>query len=491
MPTLVATGQITIADQNDARPIYAYITASPSKQQVFTKDESTVLYTPSWITANSNAGLILTVKVYAGSVSAAVDVTGQLTNRQFATTPGGTAITGTAAVVSTNASLNALFLGTGTFTTVHNAGGSTLTIKDNLRDTVGSGSIFFDGDYTDPVTSLVIHVSAQIDLSVVKTGTNAVYILTRGSTAIEQATGSTKNAIAVGADLIRAAGVDTSGVTYKWYENNGSTFIWNTAPFTTEYGLKTTSAGTLPTASNAEIGVNLPATGAWSAHNTLVIHETAVNDMGTYKVEARDADTTVFQSYFVITDVSDPYQVNILSSSGDKLQNGVGSTDLTPDVFYGANRVTPLTGWSFTWTLYDRAGNRVAFIDTTRTAVAGGRDITANTAGASGVFTYSGANITFAAGDIIKVVTAAGDTRFYEVASGTGATVTIRTPTTNAAFLSYTTFPAPTASQFVGGKMFVCVGSLGQRTTSAAASVTVTGDEIDAKGRIAVDANRP
>lgn len=488
---IVSTGQITIVDNNDARPITAYITASPGPQQVFTKDESTMSYLPDWTTANSNAGLILTAKAFLGAVGAAQDITGALTNVRWSTNLS-TALTGTNASIAATPTLAAIFGTTGTFTMVANTSGSSLTIKGNMLSTIPQSVIYFEADYTDPATNLVSKIVAQITLSLVKTGTNAVFVQTRGSTSIEQATGSSKNVAVVGADLVRASGFDTTGITYRWFESNGATQIITGAPFATQFGLKTTTAGVGPTGATTDIGVNLPASGAWSAHNTLVIHESGVQDMEIFRVEAKDADGVIYQTYFTIFDVSDPYEVRVNSSTGDKLQNGVGSTNLTPDVWYGNVQVASLSGWTFTWTFYNKDGKRGAFIDTTRTAVAAGRNITANTIGASAVITYDGTAITFTAGNIIKCVTVGGVDRFYEVASATGNTVTIRTPSTNA-WLNFTDFPAPAvANDFLGGSLFVCAGaSGGQVTTSGAAALTLTGYEVDGKARIMVEANRP
>ena len=491
---IVTTGQITIVDNNDARPLTAYITANPGPQQVFTKDESLQVYTPDWTLANANAGVVFTARAFAGATGSAQDVTGLLTNRRWSFDMA-TPITGTNGLIGNNAQMAAVFTqGAGrTFTAVHNAGGSTLTVNANMLPDVSQAVLYFEGDYTDPITGLVSRVIAQIGLNLVRTGTNAVYVLMEGNTAIEQATGGTKNVIAVSARLMRAAGVDTTGVSYRWYENNGGTQIVNTAPFTTEYGLRTINPGVAPNGNNSHIGVNLPAAGAWASQNTLVIHESAVQDMGVYRVEVQDADGTIFQTYFTIWDVSDPYDLKVLSSAGDKLQNGVGSTTLTPDVYYGASRITNLTGWTFFWTFFNKDGKRGAFIDTTRTALAGGRTITAHTTGNNAVFTYSGTAITFSAGDIIKVVTPGGDERFYEVASGTGNTVTCRVPTTHSSWLNTTNWPAATAGQFTNGRLFVCLGSAsaGQVTTSGSAGLVLGGDDIDAKARIICEGDRP
>ncbi len=464
---IVSTGQITIVDNNDAKPITAYITASNGVQQIFTKDESMVSYTPDWTAANNT----LSAKVFVGGTSSATDVTAQLTNKKWS---------------------NDLAASIG--------GNATLVVNTNLDPATPQKIYYFEGDYTDPVTGLVSHVVAQISFSVVKTGTNAVYLLTRGVTAIEESNTATKNVAVICVDLIRAAGIDTSGITYQFFEANGATQIVNT--MNTKYGMKSTAGGASPVGSAADIGANLVGSGAWSANNTLVIHETAVADMGVYRAVAKDAEGNQYQCYFTIYDISDPYDVKLISTSGEKLQNGIGSTQIYPIVYNGSSQLTPTdtAAWTFGWIFFDGAapGNRAGFVDATRTAVAGGRSITANTAGSGSVIGYSGAAITFAAGDMIKMVTAAGVPFYYEVASGTtNANLTLRTATVST-FLN-TPWPAAsiTANQFVGGKLFVCRGTgatagIQQTTGSGSANyITVTGDEIDGKGSIICEANRP
>jgi|GEM_PF-1199467 len=489
MATLVSTGQITIVDNNDARSITAFLTSSAGTQQVYSKDESSVAYTPSWFTA----ALTLTAKVYVGGLSEAQSWAG-LTNKKFALTQGGAALT--SASTSTSFVNNADAAVSTPFTVTHAADGSsspsTFAIAGNLKDTVASFVVFFEADFTDPITGLVTHVVAQITLNTVKTGSNAVFITTRGSNVIQGATGTVKNVIAIAADLVRAGGIiDTSGLTYKWYQAGGSTQIsTSVSGYATKFGLKTTTSGTSPTGANSDLGTNVPASGSGNAYNTLVISEDAVVDIGIFKVDITDADSKTYSQYFTVFDSSDPYDVRINSSAGDKLQNGIGSTNLTPQVFYGANQVADLTGWSFTWYFYDRNGKRGAFVDTAKISAAGGANITANTTGASAQFTYDGASYAFTAGMIIKCVKPNGQASFYEVASAGTNTVTIRAPSTNT-WLTFTDFPAPSAStDFVGGKIFGCTTG-GSRTSSGAAAITVTGDEIDVKGSIYCEANRP
>lgn len=467
MGQLVSSGQITIVDNNDARPITAFITASNGLQQIYSKDESAISFIPNYTTTNN----ILTAVVYAGGTSGANNVTSQLTNKKWSTD-----------LVTS--------LGSGV----------TYTINTNLDVASPQRTYYFEGDYTDPITGLVSHIIAQISISILKTGTNAVYLLPRGTSAIVESDTAAKNVGVICVDLMRAAGVDTSGITYQFYEANGVTQITNA--MTTKYGLKTTAAGAAPVGTASDINVNLPAAAAWSSYNTLVISETAVTDMMVIRAVAKDADGIQYQCYFTVYDTTDSYNLNIISTAGEKLQNGVGSTQLYPLVYNGANAVSVsnMAAWVFNWFFYDglAPGNRAGFIDTTRTAQAGGRPITANTAGAASVITYGGAAITFAAGDMVKIVTAAGIPKYFEVASGsTNSNLTLRVATIST-FLN-TPWPAASilASDFVGGVLYVCSGTgatAGSKTTTgggAANFITVTGDEIDGKGNIICEANRP
>ena len=465
MSVLVATGQITIVDNNDARPITAYVTASGGTQQIYTKDESTISFTPDYTGANNT----LTAKVYVGGTSSATDVTAIVTNKKWSND------------LSTSLGSN-----------------TTLVLNTNLDPVSAPSKVYyFEADYTDPVTALVSHIIAQITISIVKTGTNAVYVVTRGTTAIQEANGSAKNVAVVCADLMRAAGVDTSGITYQFYKANGATQVDNT--MTTLFGMKTTAGGAQPSGTSSDVGTNLPASGAWGAYNTIVVSEAAISSMDVLRAVAKDADGNTYQAYFTIYDVTDAYSCKPISTAGDKFQNGVGSTSVYPSVYNGSVQVTDFTSWSFKWWFYDRSGNKAAFIDTTRTAQTGGRTISANTTGASAVFTYGGSAITMAAGDVIKCVKPTGTEYYYEVASATGNTVTVRVPATVSTFLSSAVWPAPaSSSDFVNGKLYVCVGTgatacyrTSTGSTGVAAAITVTGDEVDVKGSISCEATRP
>lgn len=463
MPQVVATGQVTIVDNNDAKPITAVITPSISPQQIYSKDESSVVYTPNYVTTP----MTLTAKVYVGGTAGAVDITAQLTNRKWS--------------IDQGASLGA---------------GTTLAVNTNMTTGAPSRNYYFEGDYTDPTTGLTSHVVCLLQNMLLQQGTNAVYVQMSGQDVIEQATGTAKNYAVMKADLIRASGVDDTGVMYQWFELPSNTAINQAmAGYATKYGFRTTAQANA--GAGSDIGQGVPAAG-FADVKAILISENAVNNIGLYRVDAKDADAKVFSGYFTIHDVSDPYTVRMISTSGDKLQNGVGSTNIYPTVYYGADLVADQTGWTFEYIFYDGVapGKQAGFIDTTRTAVAGGRNITAHTAGAAAQFTYDGAAIAVANNDMIKVVAPNGAAAYYEVASGAGNTITVRAPATTSVFLSWA---APMANQFLNGKLFICTGNgatAGKQTkagTAAAtgAQITVTGDEIDGKGTIFCNATRP
>lgn len=366
--------------------------------------------------------------------------------------------------------------GTGTTRTINSAGMTTdaATVK-----------ITWDGQ-EDYIT--IVKVREGADGSNGADGADGISttaVLTRGSNSIEQATGTSKSVAIIAANLFRGITVETSGVTYKFYEDNGTTQITNLMP--TKYGIKTTAIGNAPIATTSDIGVNLPAANEWSSHNSLVIHESAINSTGTFRVEAKDSGGIVHQAYFTVNDVSDPYAVTILSSAGDKIQNSSGSTTLIPLVYYGSEQVSSLTGWQFVWTLYNRAGKRGAFVDSTTTNASTGREILANTGGATATVSHSGSGMGLVAGRIVKCILPNGEDRYYEVASSSGTSITLRAPTTN----SWLDYPVLSINEIVGGRLFACVDQGGQQTTNGATAITVSSNEIDMRCRISCDAIRP
>ena len=506
--TVVSTGQITIVDQTDARTISTSLFCiTGTVQQIFSQDNGVTQFLPDWFVA---PGLSLRAQVWSsGAGGVSTDITGKLDNRKFVMVVGGDAITSETladGVTLTNSSNTLLATGIKPYTVNHSTTVSTLNIRGNLKDGSGSLVFYFEADYTDPATRQTTHiVTSPVTINALKTGTNATYVLTRGNTTIKQSNNATKSCTAITADLIRSstAGLskDTDNLVYKWYEADTGNQIIDTMPgVSTRYGLKTNSTDGTVAGAYADLNKNWPAADAsgWSTHNTLVISENAVTNSKVFRVVVRDTvEGKQYTGHFTITDASDPYNVTILSSGGDRLSNGVGSTTLTPVVTQGA-QVIDTTGWTFEWTFWDTSDSlgtpkRAAFVDSTKTGVSGGRTISGNSAAASAsaaswTITYSGTAISTAnlkADDIIKCVhPKTGVAYYYQVGSVSGTQITVRTP--NYAWLTFANFNAQTqADALKDGKLFVCTPSI------TGATIDLDGDDIDVKGTVYVYANRP
>ena len=327
-------------------------------------------------------------------------------------------------------------------------------------------------------------------------------MLTSGVDVIVQSDTATKNVAAIKAELVRSSGVDTSGLQYKWYSVSSAgvaTHLWSGVAGVANYGLKTTAIGAAPTGTSANLGAatfttagatanNTYTTAGAPGYNTLIIGEGAVTGFQLFKVEVFDsADnaTAVYTAYFTVNDVSDPYAVTIASSNGDRLLNGLGSTTLTAKVYNGSVEISGYTGWTFDWYFRNSVGTRVGFVASTSPPTP---DITAAISPATNSTTtvLLVAAATFAAGDLVKMVSADGAiVKFAQVAASTGTTVTFQAATGDNVNVNPVTTVA--ATEFAGGTLYKAIS---KRTTTTN-TLTVTQFDVDGKATIQVDANRP
>lgn len=481
MPQIVATGSITITDQNDAKTLVAFITANGPLQQVYNPDTS-----PAYVPDRTSSNLTLTARVYAGNA----EVTAELTSRGWSNT------------------FNGADLGTGT----------SLVVNTNMGPTDTARTYFFKGTYTDPATGLQSFISAEVATSVVRTGTNATYVEIGGIDVIVPSNTNNKNNAYLVATLRRGSTDDTAVTRYKWSKLVGGTYqlihaanaalsvsevnpiSGATTNFTAAqlYGFKTQADYAASPNTEAAIGANVQANATDDAvlRRAITINERAVDEIGLFKVEIVDGSDT-YTANFTVYDVSDPYGLQIFLTNGDKLLNGQGSTDAIPRVFQGDTRITDLTGWQFIWSARDRDGRACAFIDEAKTGTASGLPITSNTTTALTLNTGSAAisaNLLAAGGQFIKVVKGSV-ARYYETASVTGNTGTTPVVTLKAAPTAGTidTYTAPTANEFSGGSLFICerVPVTNGGATETAAKLTITEWEVDGKLTPFCEAVRP
>lgn len=474
MPQIVSTGQITIVDQNDAKPILAIISASGALQQLYSKDNGSEVFTPNRV----STPLTLTSNIFVGGtdVSAGTSISGRAWSTSF----------------------NGASLGSGV----------TFSVNTNLNPvTEPSRTYYFTCTYTDPVTSIASRVDAQITLTINSLGSNAVYVQVSGRTTIVQSDTATKNVAVIKANLVRASGYDGDNLQYRWSSiasNGTSSIIYNAAPGIANYGIKTTAVASEPSGSSADLGAatwttagvssNVAGNAAsWSTSgtpgfNTLVVGEAAVNSFQLFKVEVRDSTDTslVYSEYFTITDVSDPYQVVVTSTAGDRFLQGVGSSSLQAEVYGGSTKVADLSGWTFDWYIRNKNGERVGFVQYSSGATpAIQRTITANTT--TGLTLSSAPGSTIPAGTLVKLVSADGAVvKFAQIASTSTTAVALQSASGDNLALS--TVSSLIASEFVNGTFYTAVA---KKTTTGTNALTVTQHDVDGKAAFTVDANRP
>lgn len=301
MASKKARGQITITDLNDAKTVYMYLSVNHAKTQVYTDGA----YEPDYTT---NA-LVITPEIYASGGD------GSNLIAQCASAPTWT-INGTAA-----ASFGSATVGT--------ASPWALTIKKNMTDTQ-QWDVECSVKWTDTDTGLTLTIKAGVTLSKLANAGSLVFARVVGVGVIRNDTES----VTLEGQLIRggAADPDTTEVTYQWQslESAGWTDI---------------SGATAQT-------YTVKASAVDSKHSYRVMIKDTGPKSGTY-------NQTFTSDIFTVTDISDPYQLEIYSSNGIVFVNGSTnsqSTVLTPVLRRNGYEVTDTSGMTFKWSAVDKDG---------------------------------------------------------------------------------------------------------------------------------------
>lgn len=321
MATLVSVGKKTLKDNNDGRSISPVISTSAGRAQSYERDAGGAgVYAPNWGT-NGNT---LTAKIYAASV----DITAQMTSRNWSK--------------SLPVSEGGVSLGTGV----------SLAIGNLDADVV---VYFFEGIYTDVTTGLATPIQASITMIRNKLGSSGTWARMRGVDVIDAAVAVNKNWAHQIVDLYRGSAVDNDGLEYQWFvspfgsgdqlDANHPLVTSGSIRFRTKAqsdGTPTPAAVTDALISTLDPSHNTPGDGAWTDFKEILIREDAVQDQELFMVKVRDTayDATVHLAYFTVYDVSDPVDTEPVSSAGDFLPNGVGTTNFTPKVSIGARILT-------------------------------------------------------------------------------------------------------------------------------------------------------
>ena len=317
---MIATGQISIIDYNDALTLTGFISSNKPKTQQYNPDNG--VYNPDWSASN----LTLTPSLFILGSSDDIISSAQVQS-----------------ITWYDAEAPSTPLATDTNYTVPTSGLKTLTIKKNVLAAKVAKDYICVIVYRDVTTNLDLTYKTSISFNKVVNGggiADAVAWCPDGNIFKNDSIATIK----AHCDLWRGSTIDTTLVTYQWYKQDstvstdqGAGVGWRKLDGTTNYGI----------------------TGYTT--NEITVPNSAVLNIAVFKCQIKDTDpaSNTYNDYFydtvTIVDQSDPVQVSVTSSGGDVFKNGVGSTTLTAKLFRAGEEIDSAgTTYAYKWYKYDK-----------------------------------------------------------------------------------------------------------------------------------------
>lgn len=325
----IARGQITIVDLNDAKSLSLYLGANQPLTQIFNKENSS--YVPSY---SASPFLVVIPELYVSGTT--TNVIGRLKEAPTYTINGNAITTfgGTVAATAPYA----------------------LTIKNNMTS-VSQMKIECSGIYVDPDTSLETPVKSVINFT--KTENAGQLICAISYTPLGNVfKNGQQQTLKAHCDMWRGSSIDTDKVSYQWFKLK-SDGTWELLAASNTYGI----------------------TGVTT--NEITIPASAVLSFESFKCEIKDTDNasgtynTTVSDILSFSDLSDPYVIDVTSTTGDKLVNGTGSTTINTIVWQDGVQFSDSAAdakFVFTWKKYNKDGTQDAAWGTS--GVKTGRNIT-------------------------------------------------------------------------------------------------------------------
>jgi hypothetical protein len=335
----IATGQISIIDYNDALTLTGFITSNHAKTQVYNPDNDT--FNPDW----SSTNLVLTASLFKlGSGSDIIDISAIQSIKWYDGSDPSSVLSDGGA---------------------YGVNGKTLTISSNILATRNAVDFICEVVYRDSVTGLDLTHKTSISFGKVENGggiTSTVAWLPEGN--IFKNDGVTS--LVAEADLWRGGTVDTTNITYQWYKQDPTV--------STDQGGGTGWQKITSTVNDGETGYT---------SRKITIPADAVPNFEVYKIIITDTDASSstngqkFPDTVTLLDQSDPIQVSISSPGGNVFKNGVGSTELTAQLFRAGQQIDEAgTGYTYNWYKYDKDGVLdSAFNQTGKAITVGSNDV--------------------------------------------------------------------------------------------------------------------
>lgn len=456
---ILATGQLTFIDYNDALSLTGYINSTHPKTQVYSKDAGGT-FNPSYVTANN----ILTPNLFKQAAGAAgVDL--------LAVAGGnGAGISNAKWTVKlhTDAAVDiAAGASNTTFGSVAASAPFALTLNKNCMSVEGTAKpsleCIFGCTYTDPATSLSIDFKTSVSFSLIRSGGKAVFVQ------IEEANGLY---------VIRNGAVGPGSLTLKFkIFRNGVVDVLATGSAQWKYkdpAGSWTNDGSAVAVSNAN-----PETVATKVINAATID--AILNSRTYRIEYTDNDTeaeatgTVYSDEVTILDLTDPYTADFLVDGGTIFKNGEGSKTVRPKLFQNGVEVDLTSGGYklYRFTLYDQNGNVTYFKSAFDLATSISGALTVGATSLAVVSAGTGAKAIKAGGRLVLEPGVSGKEEIVIVGSG---------------YTSGLTIPLVAGVAYAHAASAV-IKSANKSTglTDTAKLITITGDDVTALGSVSLE----
>lgn len=317
---IMATGQISIIDYNDALTLTGFIGSNLAKSQMFNPDNGS--YNPDWTQKN----LVLTPSLYKLGTTNDVITSSNVVSVKWFEANSNQAITNNESYALSGQKNHIL------------------TIKRNLLSGLPARDWICEVTYKDPSTSLNLIHKTSITFSRVVNGggiADAVAWCPDGNIFKNNSVSS----LIAQCDLWRGSLIDNTNVSYQWYQQDSSIDVdqgggrgWKKLTDSQGRFLNCTS-------------------------NKMTVFNEAVLDFAVFKCVIKDTDSAsnTYNKTFIDTisfiDNSDPIQVSIESSGGDVFKNGVGSTTLNARLFQAGNEIDLQgTKYTYNWKKFDKDG---------------------------------------------------------------------------------------------------------------------------------------
>lgn len=302
----IARGQITIVDLNDAKSLHLFLGSNSAATQIFNRDNKS--YVPDYQTTP----LVIKPELYVSGTSS--NIIGSAKGAPVWSINGNTTLTTFGGTVGTSSPW-------------------ALTINQNMS-TVAQMRIDCTVIYTDPDTGVDLTVKASITITKSENaGSLCCAIATCPNGSIFKNNDVTS--LKAHCDFWRGGSIDTSKVSYLWQK---------------------LVSGAWKNMTSANAGYNT---------SEVTINASDVLNYETFRCEVTDTDPssgqqqTKFYDYVSFSDLSDPYVVEVSSTTGDKLVNGTGSTTLKSVVWQNGLPFSDTDAgkkFVFTWRKYNANG---------------------------------------------------------------------------------------------------------------------------------------